>query len=130
MKNAAFNQSSEGVESIFLLESYLEQAQIQNDFEQGEDPDEIRSIITTMEAICKQNDVSSNFVTQANLVLALDVFAKNERKITRDDVNVEPGDDEHKIQVKRFAIISKLPLQLLEQAYVDTLKQTSTAELA
>ena len=52
-----------------------------------------------MEAICKQNDVSSNFVTQANAVLALDVFAKNERKITRDDVNVEPGDDGHKIQV-------------------------------
>ena len=130
MKNAAFNQSSEGLESIFLLESYLEQAQIQNDFEQGEDPDEIRSIITSMETICKQNDVSSNFVTQANSVLALDVFAKNERKITRDDVNIEPGDDGHKIQVKRFAIISKLPLQVLEQGYVDTLKQTSTAELA
>ena len=83
-----------------------------------------------METICKQNDVSSNFVTQANSVLALDVFAKNERKITRDDVNIEPGDDGHKIQVKRFAIISKLPLQVLEQGYVDTLKQTSTAELA
>lgn len=50
-----------------------------------------------MEAICKQNDVSSNFVTQANSVLALDVFAKNEKKITKDDVNEEPGDDEHKI---------------------------------
>lgn len=83
-----------------------------------------------METICKQNDVSSNFVIQANSVLALDVFAKNERKITRDDVNIEPGDDGHKIQVKRFAIISKLPLQVLEQGYVDTLKQTSTAELA
>ena len=51
-KMAGFNQSAEGMQSIFLLETHFEQALLQNDFEPGEDPDEIRSIIASMESTC------------------------------------------------------------------------------
>ena len=63
-----FNSDKNGFDSIFALEVYSRLIKVTGDVD----------IIAKMEAICKQNDVVSFYVTLAKANLAIYTFNKNE----------------------------------------------------
>lgn len=64
------NTASDGSDSIFFLEAYFNTVSILAELEQGNDPVEVKEIISKMEALCEKHGVNSHYVPQAKTQLA------------------------------------------------------------
>ena len=81
-----------------------------------------------MEAICQKYQVESHYIAQARTFLALETHILN-KKIVEEDEKLENDEQQYKSELERIQFIHKEPLELLEKAYIDTLRQISVEEL-
>jgi len=113
------NRSSSGKESLFVLEAYFDTASILSETESG-NPDKLKACLAKMEAICSENHVQSHYVTQTKMLLAMDIFSQNCKSL---------ADETFDFPLQKKQQMCAEPIQILEKALIDTLRQLSVEGL-
>ena len=74
-----------------------------------------------MEAICQKYQIESHHLVQARTFLALETHIQN-KKIVEEDEKLDYYEQQYRSELERIQFIHKEPLELLEKAYIDTLR--------
>lgn len=109
------NPTKDGKLSMFCLEALFVQASILGEID-NKNVDKIEEIEEKMQQICQQIKVDSNYLTQTQIVRAQNLFLFEYEKLNADEKSLLTP------TMKRQAAGEK-PIELLEKAYLQTLKQ-------